>query len=61
MFFFLTQFVQDILGFSPLAAGVSFLPMTVMLFAVSRFAPRLLTWVSAKALMVAGLLPGWPG
>jgi MFS family permease len=26
MFFFLTQFVQDILGFSPLAAGFAFLP-----------------------------------
>ena len=28
MFFFLTQFVQDVLGFSPLRAGISFLPMT---------------------------------
>ena len=29
MFFFLTQFLQDILGFSPLRAGIAFLPMTV--------------------------------
>jgi hypothetical protein len=36
MFFFLTQFLQDILGFSPLRAGVAFLPMTVIVFAVSR-------------------------
>jgi len=42
MFFFLTQFVQDILGFSPLQAGLAFVPMTAALFAVSRAAPRLL-------------------
>ena len=42
MFFFLTQFVQDILGFSPLAAGFAFLPMTLTVFGVSRAAPRLL-------------------
>ncbi len=57
MFFFLTQFVQDVLGFSPLQAGISFLPMTVMLFAVSRLSPRLLARFSPKLLMVAGLVP----
>jgi len=57
MFFFLTQFVQDILGFSPLRAGLAFVPMTAMLFAVSRAAPRLLSRFSPKVLMVAGLLP----
>src|SRR6266566_1301320 len=39
MFFFLTQFVQEILGFSPLRAGISFLPMTAALFGVSRLSP----------------------
>ena len=39
MFFFLTQFLQDILGFSPLRAGIAFLPMTIMLFGVSRVVP----------------------
>jgi MFS family permease len=29
MFFFLTQLVQDVLRFSPLRAGIAFLPMTV--------------------------------
>jgi predicted MFS family arabinose efflux permease len=57
MFFFLTQFVQDILGFSPLRAGIAFLPMTVGLFAVSRAAPRLLARFAPKALMLAGMLP----
>ena len=57
MFFFLTQFVQEILGFSPLRAGVAFLPMTLTLFAVSRLAPRLIARFPAKPLMVAGMLP----
>ena len=57
MFFFLTQFVQDILGFSPLRAGISFLPMTAALFAVSRLSPRLLSRFPGQGLMLTGLLP----
>jgi MFS family permease len=57
MFFFLTQFVQDILGFSPLAAGFAFLPMTLTVFGVSRAAPRLLPRFGSTRLMVAGMLP----
>ena len=57
MFFFLTQFVQDILGFSPLAAGFAFLPMTLTVFAVSRAAPRLLPRFGPTRLMLAGMLP----
>jgi predicted MFS family arabinose efflux permease len=57
MFFFLTQFVQGILGFSPLAAGFAFLPMTLTVFGVSRAAPRLLPRFGPTRLMVAGMLP----
>jgi len=57
MFFFLTQFLQQVLGFSPLRAGIAFVPMTAALFAVSRLAPRLVPRFGAKPLMVAGLLP----
>jgi EmrB/QacA subfamily drug resistance transporter len=57
MFFFLTQFLQDVLGFSPLRAGVAFLPMTVLLFAVSRAVPRLMPVFGPWRLMVAGMLP----
>src|SRR5262249_42391063 len=56
-FFFLTQFLQEVLGFSPLRAGIAFLPMTVALFTISRLAPRLVPRFGAKPLMVAGLLP----
>jgi EmrB/QacA subfamily drug resistance transporter len=57
MFFFLTQYVQRILHFSPLTAGLSFLPMTGALFATSRLAPRLVPRFGPKPLMVAGLVP----
>jgi EmrB/QacA subfamily drug resistance transporter len=57
MFFFLTQYIQEILGFSPLQAGIAFVPLTGALFAVSRLAPRLVARFGPKPLMVAGLLP----
>ena len=61
MFFFLTQFVQEVLGFSPVKAGLSFLPMTLALFGVSRLAPRLMTRFGAKPLMLVGLAPAVAG
>jgi len=61
MFFFLTQFLQDVLGFGPLRAGVAFLPMTLLLFAVSRLAPRLMPRVGAWRLMLAGMIPVMAG
>jgi EmrB/QacA subfamily drug resistance transporter len=61
MFFFLTQFIQDVLGFSPVKAGLAFLPMTAALFGVSRLAPRLMNRMGAKSLMLAGLAPAVAG
>jgi EmrB/QacA subfamily drug resistance transporter len=57
MFFFLTQFVQEVLGFSPLEAGLSFVPMTGALLGMSRLAPRLVPRFGGKALLVVGLIP----
>jgi len=57
MFFFLTQLVQDILRFSPLRAGVSFLPMTAALLGVSQLSSRLVSRFRPWTLMVAGMLP----
>ena len=54
MFFFLTQFLQDVLGFSPLQAGLAFLPMTVALFASARTASWLLPRLGARRLTVGG-------
>ncbi|HKD77787.1 MAG TPA: MFS transporter, partial [Ktedonobacterales bacterium] len=54
MFFFLTQFLQDILHFSPLGAGVAFLPWTITLFTVARVIPRLVPRVGMKPIIVVG-------
>ncbi|HEX5503867.1 MAG TPA: MFS transporter, partial [Thermomicrobiales bacterium] len=54
VFFFLTQFLQDVLGFSPLGAGLAFLPMTLAMFATVRAIPRLLPRVGPKPIVVAG-------
>jgi EmrB/QacA subfamily drug resistance transporter len=55
MFFFLVQFLQNALGFSPLRAGAAFLPMTGLLFGVARLAPRLVPRYGARRLMLTGL------
>jgi EmrB/QacA subfamily drug resistance transporter len=57
MFFFATQFLQVVLGFSPVRAGLAFLPMTVLLFGVSRLAARLLGRFPAVPLALAGIIP----
>jgi MFS family permease len=45
------------MGFSPLRAGLAFLPMTFALFAMSRTAPRLMPLLGAKPLMITGMVP----
>jgi EmrB/QacA subfamily drug resistance transporter len=57
MFFFVSQFLQEVLGFSPIRAGLAFLPMTLLVFAVSRLASRLLGRFPPAPLMIAGTLP----
>jgi EmrB/QacA subfamily drug resistance transporter len=54
MFFFLTQFLQDIRGFSALATGFAFLPMAVAMFSTTRVVPRLLHRIGPRPLVVAG-------
>lgn len=56
MFFFLTQFVQEILGFSPLQAGLAFLPLSVGIFVAARLAPVLLPRLGTKLLTVGGIV-----
>jgi EmrB/QacA subfamily drug resistance transporter len=64
MFFFLTQFMQDVLGYSPLATGFGFLPLTVCLFLLSQSSARWLVerfgpgqvMVGGIALSILGLV-----
>ena len=56
MFFFLTLFVQDVLGYSPLRAGLSFLPVTAGIIVSSQFAARSLPRLGPRRLMTTGAL-----
>ncbi len=57
MFFFVSQFLQEVLRFSPIRAGVAFLPMTLLVFGVSRVASRLLGQVAPVPMMLTGMVP----
>jgi EmrB/QacA subfamily drug resistance transporter len=52
--YFLTQFLQDVLGYSPLRTGFAFLPMTVAVFATVRLVPILIRRWDTKPVMVLG-------
>lgn len=54
MFFFLTQFMQEIRGMSPLGTGFAFLPMAAALFTMTRFIPVLLPRFGPKPLAAIG-------
>ncbi|MGO4188984.1 MFS transporter [Pseudarthrobacter sp. TAF60_1] len=55
-FFFTTQFLQEVLGFDPLQAGLGFLPMTAVNFAVAMAVPRLAGRLPASIPLLAGIL-----
>jgi EmrB/QacA subfamily drug resistance transporter len=54
MFFFLTLFVQNVLGYSPLRAGAAFLPITAALILTSQIAARSLPRLGPARLMGVG-------
>jgi predicted MFS family arabinose efflux permease len=54
MFFFLTQFLQDVMGLGPLATGFAFLPMAVAMFTMTRFVPRLLARTGPRRMAMTG-------
>ncbi|MFF4022223.1 MFS transporter [Nocardia elegans] len=63
MFFFLTQYLQEVRGMSALATGFAFLPTAVTMFTMIRLIPRLLPRFGPKpvtlvgtAAMIAGLV-----
>lgn len=54
-FFFIGQFLQSALGFSPLQAGLAFLPMTIVQFGLSLLVPRLTRRFGNAVLVIVGL------
>jgi EmrB/QacA subfamily drug resistance transporter len=55
-FFFLALYMQDVLHYSPLQAGVRFLPSTLMVMIVAPIAGRLTDRIGPRPLMTGGLL-----
>jgi EmrB/QacA subfamily drug resistance transporter len=54
MFFFLTLFVQNVWGYSPLKTGIAYLPMITTIMAASVLASQLVARIGARPLMIAG-------
>ncbi len=56
MFFFLALYMQNVRGYSPLQAGVRFLPATAVIILAGPIAGRLSDRIGPRPLMTAGLL-----
>jgi len=56
MFLYLTLYIQDDLGYGPFAAGIRFLPQTLVIFFWSFFAGRLTVRVRSRYLLGIGML-----
>jgi EmrB/QacA subfamily drug resistance transporter len=56
MFFFISLYLQDVLHFSPIKAGLSYLPLSVGIILSAGAASQLVTRVGFKPVLIAGLL-----
>ena len=56
MFLYLTLYMQDVLGFSPLEAGLRFLPLSVVSFVVAPLSAKLSERIPYRAVMGVGLI-----
>jgi EmrB/QacA subfamily drug resistance transporter len=56
LFLYLTLYIQDDLGYAPFAAGVRFLPITILAFIVAPVAGKLTVRIHARYLLGIGLL-----
>jgi EmrB/QacA subfamily drug resistance transporter len=54
-FFFLTQYLQGVQGYGPLAAGSAFLPMSLSVFAMVRVVPRIAPRIGDARVLAGGL------
>jgi EmrB/QacA subfamily drug resistance transporter len=56
MFFFLSLYLQQVLGYSALETGFAFLPLAVMIIVSSTVASQLVTRTGARPTLVVGML-----
>ncbi|HEY7262547.1 MAG TPA: DHA2 family efflux MFS transporter permease subunit [Trebonia sp.] len=55
LFFFLSLYMQQVLGYTPLKAGLTQLPLAVVLIAAAGAAPALIAAIGRKVTLAAGL------
>jgi EmrB/QacA subfamily drug resistance transporter len=56
MFFFVTLYLQQVIHYDALQAGLAFLPMTLSVFTGSSLAPRLVARFGVRRVVAAGML-----
>ena len=56
MFFFISLYLQDVLHFSPIKTGLSYLPLAVGIIISAGVASQLVTRIGFKPVLIAGLL-----
>ncbi|WP_312437694.1 MFS transporter [Janthinobacterium sp.] len=54
LLFMLVQYLQRIMGYTPLMAGFAYLPLTATVFAISHVVPRLIVRFGARVLLATG-------
>jgi len=59
--FFLTLYLQQVLHYSAIEAGLAFLPMTLSIFAASTLAPRVVARFGPRTVITAGMLTAAAG
>jgi EmrB/QacA subfamily drug resistance transporter len=56
VFFFMSLYVQNVLGYSPIRTGASFLPMTMLIIFVAPAAGRLSDRIGSRWIMAGGMM-----
>jgi EmrB/QacA subfamily drug resistance transporter len=56
MFFFISLYVQQVLGYEPLEAGLAYLPLSILIILSAGAASQLVTRVGFKPTLIAGML-----
>jgi EmrB/QacA subfamily drug resistance transporter len=56
MFFFITLYMQQVLGYSPIEAGLSYLPLALMIIVASGVASQLVTRIGFKPVLATGMV-----
>ena len=56
MFFFISLYLQDVLGYSPIKTGIAYLPLAVGIIIAAGVASQLVTRIGFKTPLIAGML-----